>query len=255
MKKKWQLATGLALALALAWLGGCATTATEEGVLPSGLKINFGNQQEGIWVSGRGEVTAVPDIVNLQLGISSQRASVAEAQSEAAAAMDRVMTSLSQNGVADKDIQTQQFSIQQITRWDEDRQEQVVIGYRVDNMVLAKIREIAKTGAIIDAVAVAGGDYTRINSISFSIDDPSNYKNEARDKAMADARAKAEQLANLSGVKLGLPTYITESVYYPMYTPVVRAEAPMPAPAAVTPISPGEMKVTIDVQVAYAIAE
>jgi len=255
MKKKWLLATGLSLVLALAWLGGCTPAATDEGVLPSGLKISLGNQQEGIWVSGRGEVTAVPDIVNLQLGISSQRASVAEAQSEAAAAMDRVMASLSQSGVASKDIQTQQFSIQQVTRWDQNKQEEIVLGYRVSNMVLAKIREIANTGAIIDAVAAAGGDYTRINSISFSIDDPSNYRKEARDKAMADARAKAEQLANLGGVKLGRLTYITESIYYPVYTPPMRAEVPMPAAAPVTPISPGEMKVTLDVQVAYAISD
>jgi len=256
MKKTWLLATGLVLALALVGLGGCTSGATSEGGLPSGLKISLDNQQEGIWVSGRGEVTAAPDIAILQLGISAQRASVAEAQSEAATAMDNVMTSLSQSGVASKDIQTQQFSIQQITQWDQDKQEQIVIGYRVDNMVVAKIREIEKTGSIIDVVAVAGGDYTRIDSISFSIDDPSNYRKEARDKAMADAGAKAEQLANLSGVKLGKPTYITESIYYPVYPTPIRAEGAMPAPAApVTPISPGEMKISLDVQVAYAILD
>jgi uncharacterized protein YggE len=254
MKKTWLLATGLALALALVGLGGCTSGATSEGGLPSGLKISLDNQQEGIWVSGRGEVAAAPDIAILQLGISAQRASVAEAQSEAATAMDKVMTALSQSGVASKDIQTQQFSIQQVTKWDQDKQEQIVIGYRVDNMVVAKIRNIDKTGSIIDTVAVAGGDYTRIDSISFSIDDPSNYKKEARDKAMADAEAKAEQLANLSGVKLGKPTYVTESISYPVYPTPVRAEA-MPAPAAVTPISPGETKISIDVQVAYAISD
>jgi len=112
MKKTWLLATGMVLALALVGLGGCTSGATSEGELPSGLKISLDNQQEGIWVSGHGEVTAAPDITILQLGISAQRASVAEAQSEAATAMNKVMTSLSQSGVASKDIQTQQFSIQ-----------------------------------------------------------------------------------------------------------------------------------------------
>ena len=247
------LAIGLVLMLALVGLAGCTSEGTSGIELPSGLRINVGNQQEGIWVNGYGEVNAAPDIAILQLGISAQRASVAEAQAEAATAMDKVMTVLKQGGVADKDIQTQYFSIQQVTKWDRETEEEVVIGYRVTNMVTAKIREIAKTGSIIDAVAEAGGDFTRINSISFSIDDPSEYRIEARDKAMADAKAKAEQLANLGGVTLGKPTYISESISYPIYPPSVGvAEA---APAPVTPISPGEMKVSLDIQVVYAILD
>jgi len=102
-------------------------------------------------------------------------------------------------------------------------------------------------------VAEAGGDLTRIDNISFSIDDPSEYRKEARDKAMADAKTKAEQLANLSGVRLGKPTYISESISYPVYPPPVRvAEA---AAAPVTPISPGELKISLDIQVAYAILD
>lgn len=255
MKKKWLVAVGLVLALALVGLCGCtAGRSAIEGELASGLKISLDNQQEGIWVNGHGEVAAAPDIASLQLGIEAQKASVAEAQTEASTAMDKVMTALRAGGVADKDIQTQYFSIQQITRWDEEKQEEIVIGYRVSNMVMAKIREIDKTGSIIDAVAEAGGDFTRINNISFSIDDPSAYRIEARNKAMADAKAKAEQLANLSAVSLGKPTYISESISYPVYPPLYRMpEAAAPAP--VTPISPGEMKISVDVQIVYAIAE
>jgi uncharacterized protein YggE len=256
MRKKILLAVGLALVLTLAGLVGCSSEDASSGELSSALRINVGSQQEGMWVNGHGEVSAAPDITILQLGISAQRASVAEAQSEAATAMGKVMEALSESGIDNKDIQTQQFSIQQVTRWDQDKQEQVVIGYRVDNIVVAKIRNIDNTGSIIDAVAVAGGDYTRVDSISFSIDDPSDYKKEARDKAMADAKAKAEQLANLGGVKLGKPTYITESISYPVYPSPIRAEGAISAPAApVTSISPGEMKITLDVQVAYTISD
>ena len=250
---KGLLAIGFVVTLALVGLAGCTSEGTSGIELPSGLRINVGNQQEGLWVNGHGEVNAAPDIATLQLGISAQRASVAEAQAEAATAMDKVMTVLKQGGVANNDIQTQYFSIQQVTRWDKDKQQEIVVGYRVSNMVMAKIREIAKAGSIIDAVAEAGGDLTRIDNISFSIDDPSEYRKEARDKAMADAKAKAEQLANLSGVRLGKPTYISESISYPVYPPPVRvAEA---APVPVTPISPGEMKISLDIQVAYAILD
>ena len=253
MRIKSLLTISLVLVLALVGLVGCTSEGTNGIELPSGLRINVNSQQEGLWVNGHGEVNAAPDIVILQLGISAQRASVAEAQAEAATAMDKVMATLRAGGVADKDIQTQYFSIQQVTRWDEDKQQEIVIGYRVSNMAVAKIRDIAKTGSIIDTVAEAGGDLIRIDNISFSIDDPSQYRKEARDKAMADARTKAEQLASLSGVKLGKPTYISESIYYPVYTPAVKvAEA---APAPVTPISPGEMKISLDIQVVYAIVD
>jgi hypothetical protein len=214
--------------------------------------INISNQQEGIWVTGQGKVPAAPDIATLRLGIEAQEVSVEQAQSKATEAMERVEAALTKNGVAKKDIQTQHFSIHKVTRWDREKEEEVVIGYRVTNMVTAKIRDIDKAGTIIDAVAEAGGDLTRIDSISFSIDDPSDYYDEAREKAMAEAKAKAKQLAALAGVTLGKPTYISESVQAPpIYRDTVyleKAEA-----VAETPISPGEMEVSLSVQVTYAI--
>jgi len=255
MKKNWLLAIGLALVLTIIALPGCSQSNTGLGEGLSNLPINLDNQQQGIWVTGWGEATAVPDIAVLTLGIEAQAASVAEAQSEAAEAMNRVMDALTDNGVAEKDIQTQYFSISKVTRWDEENQREVVIGYRVTNMVTAKIRDIDKAGTIIDAVAEAGGDLTRIDSIGFSIDDPSAYYEEAREKAMADAKAKAEQLAELAGITLGKPTYISEGTYIPTttYPRVMYEEAAVPAPP--TPISPGEMEISLTVQVVYAILD
>jgi uncharacterized protein YggE len=175
---------------------------------------------------------------------------------EAAEAMDGVMNALIDSGVAEKDIQTQYFNIRQVTRWDDVKSENIVIGYRVTNIVSAKIRDIDKTGAIIDAVAAAGGDLTRIDSIDFSIDDPRGYYDEARQEAVADARAKAEQLADLAGVSLGQPTYISEGAQSP--PPIYRGDGiyydkAMPVPE--TSISPGEMEVSLTVQVCYTILD
>jgi len=254
MKGKYIFIIGLVLALALAGPIGCTSGSTDGLELPTELRVNIGGQQEGIWVNGHGEVNAAPDIAILQLGISAQRASVAEAQAEAATAMEKVMNALKKGGVASKDIQTQYFSIQQVTRWDQDKQYEIIIGYRVSNTVAAKIREIDKTGSIIDTVAEAGGDLTRVDNITFSIDDPSAYREEARDKAVADAKNKAEQIAKLTGVKLGKPTYISESIAYPVYPPrFTLPEAAAPAPT--TPISPGEMTIRLDIQIVYAILE
>ena len=248
MKKSWLAAIGLALVLAIVGVVGCTGGPTTIGT------VDLNSQQEGIWVSGEGKVTVTPDIATLGLGIEAQAETVAEAQSQATEAMDGVMTALTDSGVDEKDIQTQYFSIDQVTRWDKEGEEEIVVGYRVTNMVTAKIREIDKVGSIIDTVAAAGGDFTRINSISFSVDDPSPYYEEARQKAVADARAKAEQLAELAGVRLGKPTYISEWASYPVY-PRAIYEAAAPVPAPPTPISPGEMELTLTVQVAYAILD
>lgn len=204
MKNKWLLAGAVVvLVLTGIFLYGCGSAA--------GNINGTSSQQTGIWVTGEGKVEAAPNIASLQLGIAAQAKTVADAQSQANAAMAQVMTALKSNGVADKDIQTQYFSIQKVTHYDNDTQQEITIGYSVTNLVIAKIREVAKAGSIIDAVTQAGGDLTRVDSISFSIDDPITFYDQAREKAMADAADKAGRLASLAGVKLGKPIYIAES--------------------------------------------
>jgi len=210
-------------------------------------------QNTGIWVTGQGETTAVPDVAILSLGVEAKGDTVAEAQSQAAVAMDKVMQALKDNGIDKKDIQTQQYSIYPITQWVEDEKKEEIIGYRVTNIVVARIRKVDKAGAVIDAVAQAGGDYIRIQGISFTVDDPTPYYEEARTKAVKDAENKAKQFANLTGVKLGKPTYISEgAVYLPSVNKAYESAALLPAPE--TPISPGELKITTNVQIVYAIA-
>ncbi len=260
MKRKWLVILGVVALLGVVGLTACSsgdsptTGGTTTGATVSGQTsiVNVGSQQQGISVTGQGKVTVVPDIATLQLGIEAQESTVAQAQQEAATAMNKVMTSLTNDGVAKNDIKTQTFSITQVTQYDNKTQKQIIIGYRVDNMVIAKIRTLDKVGSIIDDVAAAGGDLTRINSISFSVDDPTPYYTQARKAAMADAQSKASQLANEAGVGLGKPTFISDSTYTPpVPSPVVTmAEAPA---LATTPISPGSMDITDSVQITYAI--
>jgi len=236
-----------ALLLSGCGCGGPATTGS----------VSMSSQQTGIWVSGEGEVTAVPDVANVRLGVEAKEPTVEEAQAAAATAMDAVMEALQDNGVAERDIQTEYFSIYDVTRWTEDDMEEVTVGYRVTNIVTAKIREVNRAGDIIDAVVLAGGDVIRVDNISFAVDDPTPYYRAAREDAMEDARAKAEQLANAAGVTLGSPTYVSESSYV-SYFPQMAMEAAMPVPIAEvpeTPISAGEMEIRTSVQVAYSILE
>lgn len=265
VKKYLVLSTILATALAVTALAGCSDgsiNATNPGgnVPVSGVKYaaaDGSSQPSGIWVSGTGTVTVIPDIAVLSVGVYDKETTVAAAQAKATDAMNKLIAALKQNGIADKDIKTTGYSIQQVTRYDNTKNESIPDGYSVSNTVNAKIRALDKVGTIIDAVAAAGGDATRINGVSIMVEKPEGYYGEARGKAMADAKAKADQLASLAGAKLGAAYYITESSgYYPPPIPYVKDFAgSISAPQATTPISAGETEITLTVQVAYAIAQ
>jgi len=259
---RWKLLLVTCLILIIIAIGtvGCESLAPPSST-PKAQSVLSGilsQQSTGIWVSGTGEVTVTPDIASLQVGIETQEVSVSEAMTKASEAMEKIMAALTENGVAENDIRTQNFRIRQRTRWDDQRQQEVVIGYRVTNEVITKIRDIDRVGSIIDAVVVAGGDYTRIDDLNFYVDDPKPYYKEAREKAMADAEAKAKDLADLSDVKLGKVTYVSEGAISPIVREMVIEMPPMPAAApapgiAVPPISAGETVIRLSVQVAYSI--
>ena len=251
MKKIWLVAVGVML-LGLVFAVGC-TTASGQTITPTPVST----QQQGIWVSGTGKVTVTPDIANISLGIQAQDTSVAAAQAAATQAMDQVLASLKANGIADKDIQTQYYSINQVTHWDQNTGKQIVDGYSVSNTVTVKVRVVSAAGKVIDDVAKAGGDLARVNSVYFSVDNPEQYYPEARQNAMDDAKTKAQQLASAGGVTLGNLTYISEGSVYVPQPPVVyykesyAADGAVPAPA--TSINPGETEISLTVQLVYDI--
>jgi uncharacterized protein YggE len=246
MKKKFMLfAVIAAILLVSVLLAGCQASGSTT------LTANT-NQQTGISVSGQGIIYVTPDIVNVQLGIQTQAKTVADAQSQAAAAMNNVLAALTANNVARADIQTQNYNIQQTTSWDSNKQQSVITGYEVNNYVNVKVRDITKAGTIIDAVTAAGGDLTRVNSVQFAINDPTSENNQARAAAMADAKATASQLANSAGVKLGNPISISESEVSPI-TKFYSSDMAVAGASSSTPISAGELQITVSVQVTYAI--
>jgi uncharacterized protein YggE len=214
-----------------------------------------GSQQAGVWVTGLGKVSAVPDVAIISLGVEAKESTVAEAQSKAAFAMNEVIAVLIANGVAEEDIQTRWFNISIVTRWDDDSNQSVTIGYRVANTVSAKVREIDNTGPIIDAVAEAGGDLTRINGVGFAVDDPEPYYDQAREEAILDAIAKAEQIASVANVSLGAPTYIGETANSvpPIPYPVREYSVAGAAYDVTTPISAGETEIVVTVQMGFAL--
>jgi uncharacterized protein YggE len=244
--KKGLLVALLLVALVAVGAVGCSSIMGSE---ESTMNQEISSQQDiGIWVTGVGKVAVTPDIAVLVLGVEVQKDTVAEAQQQAATAMDAVMNVLDGYSIEARDIQTQQFSIQPVYSYDNGQQ--ILLGYRVTNIVTVKIRNMNNAGGIIDAAVAAGGDYARVNSISFTVDEPEAYYDDARQAAMADAKAKAEDLAHLGGVGLGKPTYINE--YSSVSSPVVyRDEGAAGVPE--TAISPGETEIQLTIQVVYSI--
>ena len=159
-----------------------------------------------------------PDIATLSVGVSARAATVSAANAEAAAAMEAALGALRDSGVADRDIQTRNFSVYPRYEYRDVGERgaivsrQMLIGYEVNNDVTAKIRDIELVGAAIDAVVAAADDSARINGVAFGVDDPDALRPGLRRLAVADAVERADELAELFGVELGAPLYISEGV-------------------------------------------
>ncbi len=211
--------------------------------------IQSGNANSGISVSGSGEVHSDPDIAVISVGVEVREDTVAEARGRAAEAAQDVIDSLRDNGVDERDIRTVNFSIQPQFDFRGDGPARIV-GYIVTNTVEVTVRDIDTVGGLIDDAAQAGGDDVRIQNIRFEIEDPTELIEEARALAVADARTKAEQLADLNDVALGKPLSIVESgANGPV--PVFREAAAFADQS--TPIQPGTTSVRVTVSVTFAI--
>jgi uncharacterized protein len=249
MKNTFIVSMFLALSLLTIGLMGCNGVAAADPTSSSTVIVS--QQNAGIWVNGTGKLKLTPDIAELSIGVGFQASTVAEAQTKAAKAMADVLAVLKSQGIADKDITTSYYSISPVYNYDKGNQ--ALTGYRVSNTVQVKIRKITDTGKVIDAVTAAAGDATQINGVSFSVDQPEKYYDQLRSLAMADAAAKAKQLASLGNVVLGKITYVSENSDSgtPIY--VRSAGAAMDSAGVTTPITPGETELQLTVQVVYAI--
>jgi hypothetical protein len=232
-----------------AW--GCGTSSTGGGSETGSPLIN--QQSTGIWVTGVGKVTVIPDVAIVSMGVQAQASTVAGAQQQAASSMTAVMSALKTNGVADKDIATLGYSIIPVYSYNPTTGKQTLEGYSVTNTVNVKIRNVGNAGVVIDAAAVAGGDNTIVNSVTLTVDQPEQYNDAARTAAVADAANRAKQLANLSGVKLGKATYINETLTNTPQTISFDTSGKV-APSVTTPISPGETEITLTIQIIYSIS-
>ncbi len=255
----------LAIFAAVSMNRGEAAVMPEAGIDASsqGAPAAYGSDGTGIWVSGEGRISVAPDIAALDFGVEASAPNVSEANSQASTAMDAIVKTLKKRGVKDKDIQTSRFSVYPRYNYVEEEvdgvrsSKEVLTGYRVNNRATVKLRNLDTIGKIIDEVVEAGGDNVRISNISFTLEDPKSKMTELREMAVADAKAKAEHLAELSGVSVGRLIYISEGAAAPSasgiyerdfgYAYAMSAAAPAPS------ISGGEVELSLSVQAGFFI--
>ena len=206
-----------------------------------------------IHVTGNGSVVGEPDIATLNLGVSVEKKTVAAAREAAAVAMTAVIDALKARGIAENDIQTERFSI--YPQYDYTENGRVLRGYSVNNTVSAKVRELENLSGVIDDAAEAGGDIVVVNTIQFMIEDTTPLQTQARGLAVKDAEAKAQTLADASGVTLGKPITITETSHAASPPIAFAKEAAFAEDSALssTPIEAGELTVTVNITIVYEI--
>lgn len=204
-----------------------------------------------VTVVGSGKASAKPDLAEIQVGVVTQATTAAKALKDNTHAMTELFKAVKARGVADKDMQTSNFSINPMYRRGNQQADHgpEIVGYQVNNQIHIKVRQLASLGDVLDDVVTAGSN--QIHGISFSVAEPAGLLDEARRKAMADARRKAELYAKAANVSLGDVLLIEEQsphIPRPMF-----GAAPMARAAEAVPIATGEQDFGASITVTYRL--
>ena len=201
-----------------------------------------------ITVVGSGTAAAPPDTAEVTAGVVTQAATAAQALTQNSAAMDQVLKALTALGIAERDVRTSGVSVmpQRAQPQPGRQQAPAIVGYEVTNQVHVKVRNIAVLGQLLDTLVGQGAN--ALGGIAFSVADPAPLLMEARTRAIADARRKAEVYTAAAGVKLGRIIFIRDA------TPgIPRPMAARMMASSGVPVAPGEQELEASVSVTYGL--
>lgn len=233
--------TGLSLALAAA-----AIMATAAGAQPAPAMRQAGTL---LTVTAEGRSTRVPDIAEVSTGVVTTAPTAAAAMRDNAARMTAVVEAVKKAGVADRDIQTSGLNLSPQYRY-ENNAPPVLTGYQASNTVSLRIRRIADTGKLLDALVAVGAN--QINGPNFVVDQQEAALDEARVAAVKTGRSRAELYAGAAGLKVKRIVSITEGGGFdPGPRPMLKAA--MMDSAASTPVAPGEVALTVNVTMTFEL--
>lgn len=200
-------------------------------------------------ISATGEVTRVPDLAIISAGVVTRASTARSALQQAASKMARVRAALTKAGVADRDIQTSNINLNPDYVYETNRPPRLT-GYNASNQVSVKFRDIANAGEILDALVAEGAN--SINGPTLTVDKPQVALDEARSRALAAARARADLYARSLGMRVVRVVAVSESGgSYPVPPPMVMMRAE--AADASTKIDPGEQTLQVNLAVTYEL--
>ena len=242
--------------LALALLCAVALPTVAQAQTAPPVTIAPGNTL--LTVSADGRSLRTPDLAVFNAGVASSGKTAGEALRSNAADMNRVIAALMRAGIADRDIQTSNLSLNpvyapQVQRPDGqyEQPQQRIIGYQANNSVTVRQRNLDEFGRVIDTLVEAGAN--QVNGPSFQMDDPDAASDEARLAAMKKARARAELYARAAGLRVGRILAISESGGYNPGPPVMFARMAADSSAAPSPVAAGEIQLNANVTVLFEL--
>ncbi|CAM3885790.1 SIMPL domain-containing protein [Mycolicibacterium frederiksbergense] len=233
----------LALAAAVLAVGVSACDA-QSGPVPVGDASAAAARQ--VTVVGSGEVQGTPDTLTVSAAMEAVAADVTGALNQTSQRQQAVLDALTGAGIEQKDISTTQVTLQ--PQYNSDGTS--IASYRASNAIDVKIRDADRASDILALIVTTGGDNTRINSVNYSIADDSALVRDARTRAFEDAKDRAQQYAELSGMSLGDVISISEA---DGTTPPPPVPMPRAAMAESVPLSPGEQSVGFSVTVIWEL--
>jgi uncharacterized protein YggE len=203
-----------------------------------------------IAVTGEATVSVTPDLAEVDGGVTTQAKTARDASDGTNRAMAAVLAALKGAGIAEADIRTSRLSLQpQVAPARAGDAPPAIVGYRASNRVTVRVHDITKVASTLDTLLASGAN--DIGGVNFTVTNASRWLDEARPKAIADARRKAEIYAKAAGVTIGSPLSISEGSSVGPIAPRGFAAAPMAA--APTPIAAGDETLTVTVSVSYEI--
>jgi uncharacterized protein YggE len=255
MQHRWIPATvaGVAAAaIALAVVGNSGQAAPAPTVPAPAPAPGTPTPVRTITVSGEGKVTVKPDTANISLGVQATADTATAALDQANKSAAALIAALKQAGVNSDDIATGHLSL-----YPQYSNTNKISGYQASNSLNVKVRDIAKSGPVIDAAAKAAGDDITIGGIWFSVDDPEKVMAEARADAIANAKKRAGEFATAAGAKVGAVVQISEvgtQMPQPMYYEYAAADRAAGGSAAPTPVESGTQDLSVSVTVVYELS-
>jgi uncharacterized protein YggE len=236
------IALGVVTALVLVLRPDAVRAAPEDPLPGSGTTDSV-----GVEVGGVGTASGTPDVLRVTVGAEVSADSVDEALSGADAAARRVLAALADAGVPERDVQTANVSVH--PRYSNEGER--ITGYTARHDLSVTLRDVGAAGAVIGAIADAGGDAARIEGIAYALEDDAALQEEARAAAFADAQRKAEQYAQLVGRELGEVLWVRENVSSP--GPLTYAAADAAAAGGSLALEPGSTTVTVTAEVRWSL--